>query len=209
MLNLLAVIIIIVIIANTKKKIMNYVTIKNGVASPIERKQLYYKNIIYDPILLNYDAGIDEDSRPSSPNIKTCEFNNFIDWNNLKSINVKFTFYTYNNPNAGNFGNIEFKDKSNNSLFYLRYNGNYRNKLNVGTLNSSAYMNSNVNFLYNKEENKFTRSGSPVYTNTISPKELLTKEIISKITYITINHTTNNEAGRYVLTSLILTAIYE
>ena len=41
MLNLLTVIIIIVIIANTKKT-MNYVTIKNGVVSPIERKQLYY-----------------------------------------------------------------------------------------------------------------------------------------------------------------------
>lgn len=45
MLNLLAMIIIVVIIADTKKKIMNYVTIRNGVATPIERKQLYFRGI--------------------------------------------------------------------------------------------------------------------------------------------------------------------
>lgn len=42
MLNLLAVLILLLILPTSKKKNMEYVTIKNGVATPIERKQLYY-----------------------------------------------------------------------------------------------------------------------------------------------------------------------
>lgn len=61
---------------------MNYVTIKNGVATPItERKQLYYKNTtkIYNPIILDYVRSSNNDEGI---------VNNNIDWNNIKGIKI-------------------------------------------------------------------------------------------------------------------------
>lgn len=158
---------------------MNYVTIRNGVASPIERKQLYYRNIIvYNPIILDYNIITD----PMEGYI-----NNIIDFDNIKELKIKAFIRAGNtNPSYFNICGI--------LLLQAKYTG-----IVLITPNEWIDLNGNadISLIYNKEDETF------YYNNKATG---LTKNIImNNNTYKQTNSSDLNASG---VGTLIITCVY-